>query len=112
MEINSETDFVAKTNEFINFCSEVSKIALANNFNLETLLSAKINNNLIKDDLVNLIAKIGENIKIRRIAYLENLKGVVSNYIHNQQCENMGKIGVIYRDWETDRKSTRLNSSH
>jgi len=96
LEINSETDFVAKNNEFINFCSEVSKIALANNFNLETLSNVKINNNnLIKDELVNLIAKIGENIKIRRIAYLENSKGVVANYIHNQQSENMGKIGVL-----------------
>ena len=95
LEINSETDFVAKNNEFINFCSEISKIALANNFNLETLLNAKINNDLIKDALVNLIAKIGENIKIRRLAYLENSKGVIANYIHNQQSENMGKIGVL-----------------
>ncbi|MEY2727950.1 MAG: hypothetical protein RJA93_26 [Pseudomonadota bacterium] len=95
LEVNSETDFVAKNNEFINFCSEISKIALANNYNLETLLNAKINNSLIKDELVNLIAKIGENIKIRRISYLENLNGIVANYIHNQQNENMGKIGVI-----------------
>ena len=95
LEVNSETDFVAKNNEFINFCSDISKIALANNYNLETLLNAKINNNLIKDELVNLIAKIGENIKIRRIAYLENTNGIVANYIHNQQNENMGKIGVI-----------------
>ena len=95
LEINSETDFVAKNNEFINFCSDVSKISLANNFNLENLVNAKINNNLIKDELVNLIAKIGENIKIRRIAYLENLNGVIANYIHNQQNENMGKIGVL-----------------
>jgi elongation factor Ts len=95
LEINSETDFVAKNNEFINFCSEVSMIALTNNFNLETLSNAKINNNLIKDELVNLIAKIGENIKIRRITYLENPKGVVAYYIHNQQTENMGKIGVL-----------------
>ena len=95
LEVNSETDFVAKNNEFINFCSEISKIALANNYNLETLLNAKINNSLIKDELVNLIAKIGENIKIRRIAYLENTNGIVANYIHNQQNENMGKIGVI-----------------
>ena len=95
LEVNSETDFVAKNNEFINFCSEISKIALANNYNLETLLNAKINKSLIKDELVNLIAKIGENIKIRRIAYLENTNGIVANYIHNQQNENMGKIGVI-----------------
>ena len=95
LEVNSETDFVAKNNEFINFCSEISKIALANNYNLETLLNAKIKNSLIKDELVNLIAKIGENIKIRRIAYLENANGIVANYIHNQQNENMGKIGVI-----------------
>ena len=95
LEVNSETDFVAKNNEFINFCSEISKIALANNYNLETFLNAKINNSLIKDELVNLIAKIGENIKIRRIAYLENANGIVANYIHNQQNENMGKIGVI-----------------
>ena len=95
LEVNSETDFVAKNKEFINFCSEISKIALSNNFNLENLLNAKINNSLIKDELVNLIAKIGENIKIRRIGYLENLNGIVANYIHNQQNENMGKIGVI-----------------
>ena len=95
LEVNSETDFVAKNKEFINFCSEISKIALSNKFNLENLLNAKINNSLIKDELVNLIAKIGENIKIRRIGYLENLNGIVANYIHNQQNENMGKIGVI-----------------
>ena len=95
LEVNSETDFVAKNKEFINFCSEISKTALSNNFNLENLLNAKINNSLIKDELVNLIAKIGENIKIRRIGYLENLNGIVANYIHNQQNENMGKIGVI-----------------
>ncbi len=95
LEVNSETDFVAKNKEFINFCSEISKIALSNKFNLENLLNAKINNSLIKDELVNLIAKIGENIKIRRIGYLENTNGIVANYIHNQQNENMGKIGVI-----------------
>ena len=95
LEVNSETDFVAKNKEFINFCSEISKIALSNNFNLENLLNAKINNSLIKDELVNLIAKIGENIKIRRIGYLENPNGIVANYIHNQQNESMGKIGVI-----------------
>jgi len=95
LEVNSETDFVAKNKEFINFCSEISKTALSNNFNLENLLNAKINNSLIKDELVNLIAKIGENIKIRRIGYLENTNGIVANYIHNQQNENMGKIGVI-----------------
>ena len=95
LEVNSETDFLAKNKEFINFCSEISKIALSNNFNLENLLNAKINNSLIKDELVNLIAKIGENIKIRRIGYLENTNGIVANYIHNQQNENMGKIGVI-----------------
>ena len=95
LEVNSETDFVAKNKEFINFCSEISKIALSNNFNLENLLNAKISNSLIKDELVNLIAKIGENIKIRRIGYLENLNGIVANYIHNQQNESMGKIGVI-----------------
>jgi elongation factor Ts len=95
LEVNSETDFVAKNNEFINFCSEISKIALTNNYNLETLLNVKINNSLIKDELVNLITKIGENIKIRRIAYLENTNGIVANYIHNQQNKNMGKIGVI-----------------
>jgi elongation factor Ts len=95
LEINSETDFVAKNDEFIKFCSEVSKVALNNHFDVESLSNAKINNNLIKDDLVNLIAKIGENIKIRRISYLENTKGILGSYIHNQQNENMGKIGVL-----------------
>ena len=71
IEINSETDFVAKNTDFINFCKELSEINFLTKGNLDKLNSTKMNNGmLVKDNLVNLIAKIGEKITIRRANFL------------------------------------------
>ena len=76
IEINSETDFVAKNADFINFCKELSKLNFLSKGNLENLNNSKMSNgNLVKDNLVNLIAKIGEKITIRRANFFDNLKG-------------------------------------
>ena len=67
IEINSETDFVAKNQDFVNFCKELSNINFLSEGNLDKINNSKMSNgNIVKDNLVNLIAKIGEKITIRR----------------------------------------------
>ena len=76
IEINSETDFVAKNKDFINFCKELSDINFLSKGKLDELQNAKMKNNLqVKDNLVNLIAKIGEKITIRRAKFFDNSSG-------------------------------------
>ena len=73
IEINSETDFVAKNKDFISFCKELSEINFLTMGNLDKLNNTKMNNGtLVKDNLVALIAKIGEKITIRRSNFFDN----------------------------------------
>ena len=93
IEINSETDFVAKNKDFINFCKELSDINFLLKGKLEELQNAKMKNNLqVKDNLVNLIAKIGEKITIRRAAFFDNSSGKNYHYVHSAIGNNIGKI--------------------
>ena len=93
IEINSETDFVAKNKDFINFCKELSDINFLSKGKLEELQNAKMKNNLqVKDNLVNLIAKIGEKITIRRAAFFDNSSGKNYHYVHSAIGNNIGKI--------------------
>jgi elongation factor Ts len=93
IEINSETDFVAKNKDFINFCKELSEINFLSKGVLENLNNSKMSNgNLVKDNLVNLIAKIGEKITIRRTHFFDNLKGSNFFYVHSAIEKNIGKI--------------------
>jgi len=93
IEINSETDFVAKNRDFINFCKELSEINFVVKGDLNKLNNTKMTNNiLVKDNLVNLIAKIGEKITIRRANFFDNTKGVNFYYIHSAVEKGIGKI--------------------
>ena len=93
IEINSETDFVAKNKDFINFCKELSDINFLSKGKLDELQNAKMKNNLqVKDNLVNLIAKIGEKITIRRAAFFDNSSGKNYHYVHSAIGNNIGKI--------------------
>ena len=93
IEINSETDFVAKNQDFINFCKELSDINFSSKGNLETLQETKMANNIsVKDNLVNLIAKIGEKITIRRTNFFNNTSGTNYFYVHSAIEKNIGKI--------------------
>ena len=93
IEINSETDFVAKNQDFINFCKELSDINFSSKGNLETLQETKMANNIsVKDNLVNLIAKIGEKITIRRTNFFNNSSGTNFFYVHSAIEKNIGKI--------------------
>jgi len=93
IEINSETDFVAKNKDFISFCKELSEINFLTLGNLDKLNDFKMSNGtLVKDSLVALIAKIGEKITIRRANFFDNKKGLNFFYVHSAIEKNIGKI--------------------
>ena len=96
IEVNSETDFVAKNVDFINFCKELSDLNLKSQGDLEILNNTKMKNGLlVKDNIVNLIAKIGEKITIRRSNFFDNSKGINFFYVHSAIEKNIGKIVSI-----------------
>jgi len=98
IEINSETDFVAKNRDFINFCKELSDINFTIKGKLNELNEYKMSNgSLVKDNLVNLIAKIGEKITIRRTNFFDNLTGSNYFYVHSAIEKNIVKIISIVK---------------
>ena len=93
IEINSETDFVAKNQDFINFCKELSDINFNSKGDFNKLNESKMSNGIVvKDNLVNLIAKIGEKITIRRTNFFDNSVGSNFFYVHSAIEKNIGKI--------------------
>ena len=93
IEINSETDFVAKNKDFINFCKELSEINFTLKGELQKLNETKMSNDiLVKDNLVSLIAKIGEKITIRRANFFDNSDGINFFYVHSAIEKGIGKI--------------------
>ena len=98
IEINSETDFVAKNKDFISFCKELSEINFSSLGNLDKLNNFKMKNGIsVKDNLVSLIAKIGEKITIRRANFFDNKKGLNFYYVHSAIEKNIGKIISIVK---------------
>ncbi len=98
IEINSETDFVAKNQDFINFCKELSEINFKTQGDLKKLNEIKMMNGiLVKDNLVNLIAKIGEKITIRRANFFNNTEGTNFFYVHSAIEKGIGKIISIVK---------------
>ena len=96
IEVNSETDFVAKNNEFIKFVEEISKLALLNSGKMEDILISKMENKKkVKDNLVALVSKIGEKITLRRSNFIGTDKYLNFFYIHAAIKKNIGKIGVL-----------------
>ena len=97
VEVNSETDFVARNNEFQDFVSSVAKISLKNNGNLEGVLKTKYfdSEKNVQEILTDKIAKIGENMSLRRTEVLSVSNGIIAGYVHNSVNENLGKIGVL-----------------
>lgn len=90
LEVNCETDFVAKNIEFMKFTNDLSALLLSQNIKtLDQLLESKINGTTVFDIQSNLVSKIGEKISVRRFEYLSVKDGAIGNYTHN------GKIGVL-----------------
>ena len=108
IEVNSETDFVAKNNEFIKFVEEISKLALLNSGKMNDILVAKMENKKnVKDNLVSVISKIGEKISLRRSDCVESDKFMNFSYMHSAVKKNLGKIGVLL-SLETKIKKEKL----
>ncbi|MDR1982871.1 MAG: translation elongation factor Ts [Holosporaceae bacterium] len=97
VEVNAETDFVARNELFQKYVSNVVKIAHKNNSDLESLkaLGYPDTQHTISEELTNLIAIIGENMGLRRVAHLSVATGVIASYIHNKISDNLGKIGIL-----------------
>lgn len=96
VEVNSETDFVAKNDQFQQFVREVTQIALAEGGDVASLKAAAMpSGTTVEAVLTNNIATIGENQSLRRAKRLEVSQGAVVGYVHNQQAPGLGKIGVL-----------------
>ena len=96
IEVNCETDFVAKNDDFINFVKELSELNNQNNSNIEDLKTAKMkNNHTVDDNLVALIAKIGEKITIGKAKTIQNSDGVNNYYLHTVVKDNVAKLAVM-----------------
>ncbi len=97
VELNAETDFVARNDKFQSLLSSVLKLAVTKDLSLEELLASPYEdkNHSVADEITNNIAVIGENMNLRRVKRVEVSEGVVTGYIHNAVVENLGKIAVL-----------------
>ena len=96
VEVNSETDFVAKNDVFQDFVRNVAKLALENGTDVEAVAAAAYpGGGTVQEKLTENIATIGENQSLRRAAVLEVQQGAVIPYVHNQVVTGLGKIGVL-----------------
>ena len=96
IEVNSETDFVAKNEEFRKFVEEISNISLLNSGRMNDILNSQMKNKKnVQDNLISIIAKIGEKITIRRSDFIDSKNSMNFSYTHMEVKKNLGKIGVL-----------------
>jgi len=96
IEVNCETDFVAKNDDFISFVKELSELNNQKNSNIDDLKTTKMKNDVtVEDNLVALIAKIGEKITIGKAKTFENNEGLNSHYLHTVVKDNVAKLAVM-----------------
>lgn len=97
LEINSETDFVARNEIFQNFVKTCCELALSNKSDVESLKSLTYpdSGRTVEQELANNIATIGENMNIRRLEFLDVNEGGLFSYIHNNVADGLGRLGVL-----------------
>jgi elongation factor Ts len=95
VEVNSETDFVARNGQFQGLVKMIAQVALDVGADVEKIKAAKVGDVTIETAIADAIATIGENMTLRRAASLEVSQGVVSSYVHGAVVEGAGKMGVI-----------------
>jgi elongation factor Ts len=97
VEVNSETDFVARNQKFQDMVREIASVALKTKGDVAKLAAAKYGSGTatVADTIKEMIGSIGENMTLRRADYLATAKGVVASYVHNSVAPGLGKIGVI-----------------
>ncbi|WP_062226154.1 translation elongation factor Ts [Aureimonas frigidaquae] len=97
VEVNSETDFVARNDAFQGLVREIAQVGLATDGSLEAVTGATApsSGKSVSDTVKDAVATIGENLGLRRTAMLQVSNGVVAPYIHNQVADGLGKLGVL-----------------
>ena len=111
IEINSETDFVARNELFQDFVKTCSDLSLSCNEDIEILKQMQYPNTgrSVDQELANNIATIGENMNVRRTKILKVSNGVITSYIHNSVTDGLGKLGVLVA-LESDGDKDKLSS--
>jgi elongation factor Ts len=95
VEVNSETDFVARNDLFQGLVKMIANVALDVGADVEAIKAAKVGSITIADAIADTVAKIGENMTLRRAAVLSVGRGAIGNYVHSAAADGLGKIGVI-----------------
>jgi elongation factor Ts len=95
VEVNAETDFVARNDHFQGLVKLIADAALTNGGDAEAVKAAKVGDKTVQEAIASAIATIGENMSLRRAGSLSVGKGVVGTYMHNSISEGLGKIGVL-----------------
>jgi elongation factor Ts len=95
VEVNSETDFVARNDLFQGLVKMIADVALDVGADVDKILAARIGDRTAADAIAETIAKVGENMTLRRATGLSVGKGAIANYVHNSVTDGLGKIGVI-----------------
>ena len=95
VEVNSETDFVARNDLFQGLVKMVADAALDAGANVDKILAAKAGSITIDEAIADTIAKVGENMSLRRAAELSVGKGAIASYVHNSVSDGLGRIGVL-----------------
>jgi elongation factor Ts len=95
VEVNSETDFVARNEQFQGLVKLIAEAALHNTTDVEKLKSVKIGNLTVQDAVASAVATIGENMTLRRSGGLSVSEGAVASYVHSSVTDGLGKIGVL-----------------
>jgi elongation factor Ts len=95
VEVNSETDFVARNEQFQSLVKLIAQVALHNGADVEKIKASRMGGTSVAEALATAIATIGENMTLRRAASLSVGKGAIGSYVHNWLSEGVGKIGVI-----------------
>lgn len=109
IELNAETDFVARNDKFQDLAKGVATVALkAESNDVEALKKADFGGKTVEEAITNAIAVIGENMNLRRVSYLSVNQGVVAQYIHNSTAPGLGKIGVLVA-LESTADAAKLN---
>jgi len=110
VEVNCETDFVAKNEDFTNFVRELSELNNLKNSNIDDLKSSKMTNGeTVEDNIVALIAKIGEKITIGKTKTIENSGSLNNHYLHTVVKDNIAKLAVIVSLETQDKSETVKN---
>jgi len=95
VEVNSETDFVARNDMFQGLVKIIADVALDVGADVEKILAARVGDRTVADAIAETIAKVGENMTLRRAAALSVGKGIMASYVHNSVADGLGRIGVI-----------------